>query len=161
MTPCPSCGYQGLAGAAAPDPPFAASPACYAASLDLAAYDIERARPDFLHQQAVDAYAAQHPGPPTRPISVWFALVGLHLFADRGLTGRQVQRAHMQLARERTAWEPIQAPASLAGVTVGDVLAQPPGDQRDAALGDWARWVWSRWADHHDEVAALCAARGL
>jgi hypothetical protein len=68
-------------------------------------------RRDFLHQEAVDSYAAQHAGPPTKPVTVWFALVGLHLFVDRGRTGRQVQQAHMRLARFGTTWDAIEIPS--------------------------------------------------
>jgi hypothetical protein len=48
-------------------------PECYAAYEELSAYNLLRARFDFLHQEAVDAYAAQHPGPPAKPIRIWFA----------------------------------------------------------------------------------------
>jgi hypothetical protein len=44
-----------------------ASSACYGVYMELSAYNAERARWDVLHQEAVDAYAAQHPGPPTKP----------------------------------------------------------------------------------------------
>jgi hypothetical protein len=40
----------------------------------------------------VDAYAAQHATPASKPITTAFALIGLFLFAERGFTGKQVQR---------------------------------------------------------------------
>jgi hypothetical protein len=55
---CPSCCWYSTAGTNGVEPPFPASPAWYGAYLELAAYNVERARWDFLHQQAVDAYAA-------------------------------------------------------------------------------------------------------
>jgi hypothetical protein len=79
-------------------------------------------------------YAAQHPGPPAKPISVWFALVGLHLALVQGRTGRQVQRAHMQLGRHKQAWPPLRPPADLRCTTAGNVIRQFPGDDRDAAI---------------------------
>jgi hypothetical protein len=82
---CPSCGWDSTAGTYGVEPPFPASPACYSAYLELSAYNAERARRDFLHQEAVDAYAA-HPAPPAKPISVWFALVGLRRLAGDGWT---------------------------------------------------------------------------
>ena len=104
ITRCPSCGLAAPAGRVLPDPPFPASTECWWIYGQLRAYDIERARVDFRHQVAVDANAAQHPGPPARPITLWFALVGLHLAVDHGTTGRQVQQAHMRLARRRRDW---------------------------------------------------------
>ncbi len=135
--------------------------ACYGAYLDLCAYNAERARPDFLHQAAVDAYAAQHPGPPSKAISVWFALVGLHLFVDQSRTGKQVQRAHTRLARRSIRWQPLQPPMDLTGFTAGDVLRHAPGHERDAALTQWAHVVWSRWVEQHEVIAALCLERSL
>ncbi len=67
----------------------------------------------------------------------------------------------MRLARFGITWDAIEIPSTLTGMTVGDVQAQAPGDHRDAALADWARWVWSRWAKHHSEIVALCDARAM
>lgn len=158
---CSSCGWDSTAGTDGVEPPFPASPGCYNAYLELSAYNMERARWDFLHQEAVDTYAAQHPGPPAKPISVWFALVGLHLAVDQGRTGRQVQRAHMRLGRHKQAWPPLRPPADLRCTTAGDVIRHPPGDDRDAAILRWAYDVWSRWVDVHHVIAALCAERDL
>jgi hypothetical protein len=158
---CPSCGWDSSMSTIQVEPPFPASPACYGAYLELSTYNAERARWDFLHQEAVDAYAAQHPGPPAKPISVWFALVGLYLALDRGRTGRQVQRAHMQLGRHKRYWPPLPAPGDLRCMTAGEVLQHPPGEERDAALLRWADDVWSRWVDSHRLIADLCTERGL
>lgn len=158
---CPSCGWDSTTGTDGVEASFPASAACYNAYLELSVYNVERARWDYLHQQAVDAYAAQHPGPPTKPISVWFALVGLHLALDQGRTGRQVQRAHMQLGRHKRAWPPLRPPADLRCTTAGDVIRQLPGDDRDAAILRWASDVWSCWADTHHLIAQLCVDRGL
>lgn len=54
---------------------------------------------NFVHQHAVDACAASHAGGSSRPITVWFALAGLCLALERGLTGREVQFAHLRMAR--------------------------------------------------------------
>lgn len=158
---CPSCGWYSTAGTNGVEPPFPASPACYGAYLELAAYNAERARWDVLHQQAVDAYAAQHPGPPAKPISVWFALVGLHLALDRGRTGRQLQQAHMQLGRHKQVWPPLRPPVDLRCTTAGDLIRHLPGDDRGAATLRWADDVWSRWADSHHLIAELCTDRDL
>jgi hypothetical protein len=159
---CPLCGCRGAAEASwAPEPPFRASAACYASYLDLSAYNVERARPDFLHQEAVDAYAAQHPGPPAKPISLWFALVGLHLAIEGGRTGRAVQSAHTRLARHRRAWPSLPARTDLTGLTAAGVLAHPAGDDRDAALLAWATQVWSRWAHVHDAIQRLAVEEDL
>jgi hypothetical protein len=162
VSTCPSCGYgAAVETPGVSEPPFAATPPCYASYLDLSAYNAERARGDFLHQEAVDAYAAQHPGPPAKPIGLWFALVGLHLAIDRGRSGRQVQLAHRRLARRRRVWQPLPHPADLTGMTAADVLHHAPGDDRDAELMRWASQVWARWGLVHDTIESLAVEHDL
>jgi hypothetical protein len=158
---CPSCGYVSASIQGTIKPPFPASPECYAAYQELSAYDMERARPDFLHQEVVDAYAAQHPGPPAKPISTWFALVGLHLALDLGLTGKGVQRAHMKLGRHKRKWPALARPDDLSCMTAADVMRELPGDTRDRGLIRWANQVWQCWTPVHAAIATLCADQGL
>ena len=56
---------------------------------ELYAYTLLRDRSEFIHQHAVDAYAAQHIGKETKPIVLAAALIGLYLFTERGYTGRR------------------------------------------------------------------------
>lgn len=56
----------------------------------------------FIHQVAVDAYAAQHAGPASKTITIAFALIGLCLLLERGYTGKAVQRAHMHSPTDRS-----------------------------------------------------------
>jgi hypothetical protein len=158
---CPQCGCRAFPGPNAAQPALRASAGCYAAYLDLTAYNLERARVDFLHQVAVDTYTAQHPGPPAKPIGLWFALVGLHLFVDDGRTGRHVQRAHTRLARHRSEWTFVEPFGPLTGFTVVDVLRASPGDDRDEAITRWAVEVWSRWSALREVVVDLCRQHDL
>jgi hypothetical protein len=68
------------------------------------AYHLSSNDPTFIHQVAVDTYGAQHAGGALRNITTAYALIGLYLAVERGYTGRQVQRAHMSLAKNRSAW---------------------------------------------------------
>jgi hypothetical protein len=158
---CPSCGYETAVAPGAIEPPFRASPECYAACQELSAYNLQRASLDFLHQEAVDAYAAQHPGPPAKPISTWFALVGLHLAVDRGRTGREVQRAHSTLGRRRRTWPLVPPPHDLRCMSAADVMHLPSGDARDDAVLRWAAEVWQCWGSVHETIATLCADEDL
>jgi hypothetical protein len=155
-TRCPSCGLVG-SRRGLPEPPFPASAGCWWAYGQLTSYNVERSLADFRHQEAVDAYAAQHPGPPARPITLWFALVGLHLAVDLGCNGRQVQRAHLRLARHRRPWPALPPPARRPTTTVADVLAHLYGPSRDAAILDWASDVWACWPEQHAVVAEVAA----
>jgi len=48
---------------------------CYKAFSDLQCYSVAKQDTGFIHQHVVDAYAAQHAGGPTRPITVAFGLI--------------------------------------------------------------------------------------
>ncbi len=112
-----------------------------------------RAGPDFIHQVALDAYAAQHPGPPAKPVTLWLALVGLHLALEQGWTGRQVQAAHHRLSLLDKAGPALTGPSRAAETTVADVMARPGGAGRDAALTAWAGDVWRSWEPSHAQLA--------
>ena len=97
----------------------------------------------FIHQHAVDAQAAQTADATTKPITVVFALVGLHLLLEQGYTGREVQQAHVALTRYKDKFPHVELPEKRGTMTVDDVLQYPPGPQRDAAITDWCTRVWN------------------
>lgn len=124
------------------------------AALDeLSAYTLQLGDPGFVHQHVVDAWAAQTAREDGRPIGITFALVGLYLFIEQGLTGRQVQRAHMLMARRERSWPAFTLPMDRGSIRVTDVVAHPPGAGRDRAIAAWARSVWAAYAASHEAVA--------
>jgi hypothetical protein len=125
---------------------------------ELAARTLSDRDPTFPHQLAVDAYAAQHAGAATKPITTAFALIGLCLVCERGFTGRQAQRVHMFLGRRRQEWPRFDPPADVGAITVADVLAAGD-DARKQALQRWAASVWAAWRAQHERVAALIQER--
>jgi hypothetical protein len=131
---------------------------CAALYHALSAETLSDRDPTFPHQLAVDAYAAQHAGPDSKPITTAFALIGLYLVCERGFTGRDAQRAHMFLGRRRQEWPRFAPPADRGGVTIADVLAAGEGG-RNEALRRWAGSVWAAWRDQHARVAALVEER--
>lgn len=126
---------------------------------ELCAYTLSRGDAAFIHQHVVDAWAAQHADEATKPITLAFALVGLYLHVVEGRSGREVQRAHMALAREKRPWPRFELPRERGDVTVADVMAEPPGPARDAALDRWCASVWSAYAVHTRAVAGLLRGR--
>ena len=104
----------------------------------VALYTLEHARtdPSFIHQYAVDAYAAQHAAEATKTIRTAFALIGLYLHVEKNYSGKRVQRAHMQLAKKRKRWPAFKPPAHVGDITVADVPARqarhrPGPDDKD------------------------------
>lgn len=122
---------------------------------ELAAYTLSLGDPAFVHQHVVDAWAAQHATSSSKPIGVAFALIGLCLHVEHGMTGREIQRRHMELARIRRDWPHFEPPPMTDTITVLDVLAAP---DRIAMIDRWCESVWSAWSTAHAAVRALVTA---
>ena len=109
---------------------------------ELCFYTLAHPSPEFIHQNAVDAFAAQLADESTKNIKIVFALVGLYLTLERGYTGRQVQRVHMQLAARRKDWPRPELPLARGEITVADVLKADAGEERDRVIQEWCAAVW-------------------
>ena len=122
---------------------------------ELCGYTLTLGDVTFIHQHVVDAYAAQNADEGTKPIKVTFALVGLYLHVEKGFTGKQVQRAHQFLVRRKRVWPAFALPRDRGAMSASDVIAQPAGEKRDAAIHAWCVCVWEAFRDCHSTVAAL------
>jgi hypothetical protein len=128
---------------------------------ELSAYTLGHGGPSFIHQHVVDAFAAQHADERTKPIGLTFALAGLYLHLEKGFSGRQVQRAHMQMGRQKRQWPGFALPAQRGAVTALEVMAAPEGAERDKAIDDWCRSVWDAFSAHRQAVDALLREYGI
>ena len=61
----------------------------------------------------------------------------------------------MRLARDKRTWSTFKLPEYRGDATVSDVLAAPPGPERDAAIERWCRSVWNAYRESHAQVAEL------
>ncbi len=138
--------------------PTAAEQAAYD---ELLGYTLTHGSPEFIHQYAVDAWMAQYADERTKPIGITFALVGLYLHLERGFTGRQAQLAHVTLGRRKETWPVFALPPSRGALTARDVMAAPPGPERDRALDAWCASVWAAYVANRETVAALLTRRGI
>ena len=127
----------------------------------LSAYTLNHGDPAFIHQHVVDAYAAQNANETTKPIAITFALAGLYLHVEKQFTGRQVQLAHMKMARNKQPWPSFALPKERGAITEREVLAAPAGPQRDAMIEAWAAAVWAEFRDSRDTVATLLRQHGI
>jgi hypothetical protein len=153
---CPGCGVRLLGSSEGSSSSHATtSPECQRLCHELSLYTLTRGDAFFIHQVAVDAYAAQHAGPASKPISVAFALIGLCLLLERAHTGKAVQRAHVRLGKKSKQWPSFSPPAHRGSCTVADVLRVAPGSERDTAILQWASSVWLAWEKDHPAVRTL------
>jgi hypothetical protein len=152
---CLGCGLQRPSLGLEPDRKANASGECRALMNELAFYTLAHGDPRFIHQHSVDAYGAQHVRQSRSTIGAAFALAGLYLAVERGFTGRQVQKLHMEMARKSKQWPRFAPPADAGRLTVADVLAVEPGPRRDEKLSEWCASVWSAWLSEHRRVREM------
>jgi len=137
------------------DERYSASPECLEHYGHLSADNLARGDGDFIHQLAVEAYAAQHVGARTWPITLAFALAGLYLTFEHDYSGRQVQAAHGRMAARSTLWPRFTPPVQIGAWTIAEVTNVEPGEECDRALRRWGRSVWDVWAGEHACVESL------
>ena len=121
----------------------------------LAFYTLAHPDPSFIHQLVVDAYTAQNADESTKPIAVVFALIGLYLHLEKGYTGKQVQRAHMQLANRSKTWPNLPIPSERGEIRIEQVLEAEPGSDRDAMIERWCASVWNSWLGSRPAITTL------
>jgi len=127
---------------------------------ELCYYTLAHADPRFIHQHVVDAHQAQSADGRTKPITLTFSPTGLYLHCERELTGRQVQRAHMELARGARSWPLLPLPAERGAITVAEVVRAAAGTERDALIHAWCVSLWSAFAVCRPPLIQWLQSRG-
>lgn len=87
------------------------------------------------------------------------SLIGLYLAVERGFTGRQVQNAHMKLAKKAgkgAEWPRLEPPERTWKITVSDVMNAEAENSRKEMIKKWAETVWKSWGHQHDRIRTLC-----
>jgi hypothetical protein len=122
---------------------------------ELAFYTLAHPDPAFIHQNVVDAFAAQHADETSKPIYIVFALIGLYLCVEKNFTGKQAQLAHMRLAKTRRQYAHLPLPKDRGAIGIRDVLATAPGLTRDAIIHDWCVSAWEAWHESREQIVQL------
>lgn len=128
---------------------------------ELYVYTMGHGGSSFILQHVVDAFTAQTASEASKPIGLTFALVGLYLHVEKQFSGKQVQWVHTQLGRLKRPWPVIPIPPNRGRMTVIDVLAVPPGPDRDLAIDAWCRSVWTAFRDSRDTIVELLRQHGI
>ncbi|HEX9008297.1 MAG TPA: DUF5946 family protein [Patescibacteria group bacterium] len=121
---------------------------------DLSYYTLSLGDKFFIHQLIVDTFAAQNYNAKTKPITITFALVGLYLVNEKSYTGRQVQLAHIALARKTKIWPSFDEPIEKARLTIEDIAKTPDTDKQNM-IKEWSRQVWDTYKPQKEKVAKL------
>lgn len=122
---------------------------------ELSFYTLAHPGKHFIHQHIVDAFTAQTADEKTKSIAIFFSLAGLYLYTVKNYTGWQVQEAHIKMSKRTKAFVEIILPDSRGEITVKDILAIPPGLERDEMIRRWCISVWSAFFSQHNRVISL------
>ena len=128
---------------------------------ELFVYTLTHRDPSFIHQHVVDAYVVQNADTDTKPIALTFGLVGLYLKIEKQFSGRQVQRAHMDLGKRKHVWPDFEFPIDRGSMTAADVIRSPGGPDRDKAIDEWCASVWRPWQPNRSAVRDLLERHGI
>ena len=85
---------------------------------ELCYYTSAHSDSSFIHQYAVDAFAAQNADKNTKPITLAFALIGLYLHIEKNFSGKEVQNAHIKLGKYRKQWPKFNLPKYRGNITI-------------------------------------------
>lgn len=140
-----------------------ASPGCWAIFCGILAKEYGEWRYPPVHRLTVDAYAAQHPGTPSRRSiqSVAVHLTSLYLVLEGGYDFGAAARAKDRILRHRDHFVWLDPPLSLGKMTVLDVQAAEDLAEHTELVEQWARRVWEAWSPHHGTVRRWAALGAL
>ncbi|WP_053057507.1 DUF5946 family protein [Rubrobacter aplysinae] len=136
-----------------------ASPGCWSVYGKV----LEREYADYeryfdIHRLTVDAYAAQHPGEPSRRAtqSVAVHLIRLHLMLELGLPPERAN-AGMQRVSSKGGFVWLEPPESPGWITVLHVREARDPAEHEARVREWAGSVWEAWSGHHEAIRRWAA----
>lgn len=152
---CPGCGVILPNKDLALSDQYQASAECIQVYHELSALFIMSPDITFRKQHAVDAYGAQHSGSGVKNIRTAFSLIGLYLAVERNYTGRQVQFAHMDLAKRNIPWPSFVVPTRPYTLSVADVF-HAVEEKRNGMLMAWSENVWDTWENYHEWTTDIC-----
>lgn len=159
--PCPGCGARFPAFDGPTHAYLGASAGCWAVFGDVLAREYSDLAYFRVHQLTVDAYAAQHPGEPSRRTiqSVAVHLIALYLTIECGATAQEVYAARKRAVSggraEAYVW--LDPPAADYDMTVAEVAEARGPEEHARRVREWADCVWSRWAAHHATIREWAA----
>ena len=128
---------------------------------ELCAYTLTLGDAAFVHQHVVDAHTAQRATHHTKPIAIAFSLLGLYLHVEHRWTGREVQRAHMAMARQKHVWPAFELPSDRGAISAREVLRTAPGSERVAAIDVWNASVWKAYEGNRTTVIRMLEEHGI
>jgi len=153
---CHGCGAQVPKSNGPTHRYLGASPGCWAVFGEVLAREYEEYNYPPVHSLTVDAYAAQHPGEPTRQTiqSVAVHLIGLYLMLDLNYDADWTTKTISKAAQKSQEYHWLEPPSSLGGMTILDVYGAENLKDHTDRVHIWAHAVWQSWQPHHAQIRA-------
>jgi hypothetical protein len=153
---CVGCGAQVPKKNGPTHEHIGASPGCWEIFSEVLAKVSEEFNYPPVHRLTVDAYAAQHPGTPTKKSnqSVAIHLIGLHLMLDRNYEAHQATQFLTLAAESSQDYHWLEPPSLLGSLTILDVEGADNIKEHTDRVHIWAHTVWQAWQSHHEQIRA-------
>jgi Family of unknown function (DUF5946) len=141
---------------------MASSPGCWAAFGEVLAREYSDVTYYAVHRMSVDAYAAQHPGVPSKQTigSVGVHLIRLCMVFEQGLTPEKANDTMLKASKVKSSFTCLEPPQVLGAITVQDVLGAANAKEHKTLVREWAKGAWQAWSSHHQQVRMWLSASG-
>lgn len=108
---------------------------------------------ELTQRLAVDTYAIQHPGQPSRKSiqSVNIHLVSLYYIFERGCSGKAATEKMGQILSKNPAFEWLVPPTPNGHLTVIDVIQAVDKFDHEKKVKEWSQDVWNCWYSVHGD----------
>ncbi|MCA9279482.1 MAG: hypothetical protein H6815_01370 [Phycisphaeraceae bacterium] len=131
-----------------------ASPGCWKVYGDVLAREYGEYGYPECHRLTIDAYAAQHPGTPSRRSiqSVAGHLIALHVLFEQNVSAAEATRRIGAAVAQAESFHWLEPPSFADAMTVLDVAATADLETHQRVVRAWAESVWHAWSEHHETV---------
>lgn len=154
FVPCPGCGVRLPSGIETMPVHGGASMACWNAYQAILSREFDDLAYPEVHRLTVDAYAAQHPGRPTRQTvhSVALHLIGLYYVHECRMALNEVSGAMRHTLDKKDAFYWLEPPERPEWMTIQDIHALHSVEAHTQQVYHWSKTVWLAWRAHHDII---------
>lgn len=154
---CPDCGALVPVFDGPTHPYIGGSAGCWKLYGEILAREYESPEYMAVHRLTVDAYAAQHPGQPSRQAaqSVTLHLIALYLSMEARHPAESVTHSLGKIAGRRIDWAWLTPPQNMGSIVVPDILSASTSKEHGEWVRKWAASVWAAWSTHHEKIREL------
>jgi len=119
---------------------------------ELSLYTLSLNDKGFIHQNIVDTFIAQNADSNTKNIALFFSVIGLYLYIEKGYSGKEIQDLHTKIANTKKELPKLKIPKEKATITISNVLEARSEIERNEKIKEWSASVWEIFKDQKDII---------